>query len=95
MHRYCIYATAEKTKRDVKIWENTNVLLREGWEGVKTGQTVSAGSCLSSLRNGIFIVILNCPDSLKRFTETKRLYNWYLESGKTMNSTESTSTDSF
>lgn len=77
MHRYCQYADESRSRKEVKVWENTNVLLREGWEGIKTGQTVAAGNCLSSLKSGVFIVVLNCPDSLKRFTETKRLFNWY------------------
>jgi D-alanyl-D-alanine carboxypeptidase len=49
------------------VWKNTNVLLAKGWEGVKTGQTGSAGSCLSSLKNDVFIVVLNCKDNDARF----------------------------
>lgn len=45
---------------ETMIWENTNKLLKKGWEGIKTGQTPAAGSCLSSLREGIYIVVLNC-----------------------------------
>lgn len=30
------------------IWKNTNKLLNDGWEGVKTGNTESAGYCLIS-----------------------------------------------
>lgn len=51
-----------------KCWENTNLLLTKGWEGIKTGQTGPAGSCLSSLRDGIFIVVLNCKDNEARFS---------------------------
>lgn len=51
-------------------WWNTNVLLNKGWEGVKTGQTGAAGSCLASLKKGIYIVVLNCADNEARFTET-------------------------
>jgi len=54
----------ETTERKVlKTWWNTNKLLGKGWEGIKTGQTSSAGSCLSSLREGIYIVVLNSTDS--------------------------------
>lgn len=45
---------------ETKIWSNTNRLLRKGWEGVKTGNTSSAGACLASLKNGIYIIVLNC-----------------------------------
>jgi D-alanyl-D-alanine carboxypeptidase len=40
-------------------WFNTNALLGEGWEGMKTGHTASAGSCLASYRKGVLIVVLN------------------------------------
>jgi D-alanyl-D-alanine carboxypeptidase len=53
----------EYVKRTKGVWINTNILLKKGWEGVKTGQTGAAGSCLSSLRDGIFIVVLNCKDN--------------------------------
>lgn len=46
------------------------MLLRRGWEGVKTGQTVTAGGCLASVRNGVFIVVLNCADGERRFGDT-------------------------
>jgi D-alanyl-D-alanine carboxypeptidase len=46
------------------------MLLDKGWEGVKTGQTGSAGSCLASLKNDIFIVVLNCKDNDARFSES-------------------------
>jgi D-alanyl-D-alanine carboxypeptidase len=61
----------------VKKWVNTNRLLDKGWEGVKTGFTASAGSCLSSLREGIFIVVLNSQDDSSRFTDTQKVYEWY------------------
>lgn len=53
----------EYVKRTKGVWINTNILLKKGWEGVKTGQTGAAGSCLSSLKDGIFIVVLNCKDN--------------------------------
>jgi hypothetical protein len=46
-----------------KRWYNTNVLLRKGWEGIKTGQTISAGCCLSSLKDEIYIVVLNSSNA--------------------------------
>ncbi len=59
------------------IWKNTNKLLERGWEGIKTGYTVSAGNCLASFKEGVFIVVLNSTDSEKRFTDTERIFNWY------------------
>jgi D-alanyl-D-alanine carboxypeptidase len=41
--------------------------LKKEFEGVKTGQTITAGNCLSSLKNGIFIVVLNCKTNEGRF----------------------------
>lgn len=32
------------------VWKNTNRLLERGWEGVKTGYTISAGNCLASIK---------------------------------------------
>jgi D-alanyl-D-alanine carboxypeptidase len=42
-----------------KKWVNTNKLLSMGWEGIKTGQTQPAGACLASVKDGIFIIVLN------------------------------------
>jgi D-alanyl-D-alanine carboxypeptidase len=95
VHRCYQYHDENRAQRDVKVWENTNVLLKEGWEGIKTGQTITAGNCLASLRDGVYIVVLNCPDSAKRFTETKRLFSWYSEKLNELASTLSTSSESF
>jgi len=57
-------------KRSLKRWWNTNKLLEKGWEGVKTGQTTAAGSCLSSLRENVYIVVLNCLNASTRFSDT-------------------------
>jgi len=59
------------------VWDNTNRLLRDGWEGVKTGHTVSAGACLASVREGIYIIVLNSQSPDKRFDDTVLLYEWY------------------
>lgn len=69
----------EKDRIDI-TWRNTNKLLMEGWEGIKTGQTNNAGACLSSTREGVFIVVLNSENSEKRFEDTVNLYNWYCSS---------------
>lgn len=61
---------SKKYKKMRKRWWNTNTLLNKGWEGIKTGQTVAAGSCLASLKQEIYIVVLNCRDNGARFNET-------------------------
>ncbi len=58
-------------------WSNTNKLLGLGWEGIKTGQTVPAGGCLASVRDGVFIVVLNCANRDARFEDTMILWEWY------------------
>jgi D-alanyl-D-alanine carboxypeptidase len=62
-YRYLVYKSDHTLhNKEAKCWQNTNKLLNKGFEGVKTGQTYTAGNCLSSLRNGIFIVVLNSKD---------------------------------
>lgn len=58
----------------VKRWYNTNKLLSLGWEGIKTGHTGPAGACLASVRNGIFIVVLNSANRDARFEDTIMLW---------------------
>ena len=48
-----------------------------GWEGIKTGHTPSAGSCLASLKNGIYTVVLNSSTMESRFEDTVEIYRWY------------------
>lgn len=57
-----------------KQWINTNKLLSLGWEGIKTGQTQPAGACLASVRDGIFIVVLNSSNREARFEDTLMLW---------------------
>ena len=59
------------------IWQNTNRLLGDGWEGINTGHTVSAGACPASVRDGIFTVVLDSESAEKRFEDTILLYEWY------------------
>ena len=65
------------------VWENTNKLLRrEGFVGIKTGITVTAGPCLATaytFRDKTFIsVILRANKVSGRFKETRLLLNWAL-----------------
>ena len=61
----------------VRRWENTNKLLGLGWEGIKTGQTLPAGGCLVSLREGVYIIVLNSAGKEARFEDTLMLWEWY------------------
>lgn len=70
MKRYEYFSDEYKSDKEVKRWYNTNVLLGKGWEGIKTGQTLTAGSCLASLKSGVYVVVLNSVDMDKRFTDT-------------------------
>lgn len=65
-------------ERDV-VWQNTNRLLEtEGFCGVKTGITPTAGPCLASCyqlndSEQIYIVLLKTKSLSHRFDESKRL----------------------
>jgi D-alanyl-D-alanine carboxypeptidase (penicillin-binding protein 5/6) len=67
-------------KRNV-VWKNTNQLLQtEGYDGIKTGTTGAAGSCLVSTaeRDGhrLIIAVLGSTSSDARYTDTRNLYRW-------------------
>jgi D-alanyl-D-alanine carboxypeptidase len=69
-------------RREVE-WENTNKLLRrEGFVGIKTGITVTAGPCLAAayiFRDKTYIsVVLRAPKVSGRFKETRLLLHWSL-----------------
>lgn len=42
-----------------RTWENTNRLLDDGFEGIKTGITDTAGPCLSAGYKDLIVVVLN------------------------------------
>lgn len=70
----------EGRKRNV-VWTNTNRLLgTEGYDGVKTGTTGAAGSCLvaSGRRGGdhLIIVALGAPSSESRDADVRNLFRW-------------------
>lgn len=48
-YRYKVYQEEGNVTTRHGIWKNTNRLLYKGWEGIKTGITQAAGSCLASL----------------------------------------------
>ncbi|CAD8067389.1 unnamed protein product [Paramecium primaurelia] len=62
------------------IWENTNKLLDNGFQGVKTGQTKEAGPCVVEYyqdnNNSYIIVLLNCKSTDQRWDDTIKLLEW-------------------
>lgn len=65
----------------VAVWQNTNRLLgREGYDGVKTGTTSLAGSCLvSSGRQGdghLLVAVLGSKSDNDRYADTEALFRW-------------------
>ena len=63
------------------IWKNTNELLgTEGYIGVKTGTTDSAGACLvsCSVRDGkeLIVVTLGSSGSPARYADSRNLHRW-------------------
>ncbi len=62
-------------------WRNTNRLLNiEGYDGVKTGTTGSAGACLVSHgvrgTDNLFVVVLGSTRSDGRYVDSRNLYRW-------------------
>ncbi len=62
-------------------WKNSNRLLRiEGYDGVKTGTTSAAGSCLVSRGDhdgdSLIVVVLGSTSTEARYADTRNLYRW-------------------
>ncbi len=71
---------ADGTVRQV-TWTNTNQLLNiEGFDGVKTGTTRSAGNCLVAHgtrgQDSLFITVLGSTHSDFRFIDARNLFRW-------------------
>jgi D-alanyl-D-alanine carboxypeptidase (penicillin-binding protein 5/6) len=78
--RGCTVTSESGYTRNV-LWKNTNRLVRvAGFDGVKTGTTSAAGSCLVSRgqRNGtsLLVVVLGSAASDARYADTKNLFRW-------------------
>ena len=63
------------------VWRNTNQLLRtNGYDGIKTGTTGAAGSCLVSRgeRDGrrLIVVVLGATSTESRYADTRNLFRW-------------------
>ncbi|HVK12954.1 MAG TPA: serine hydrolase [Gemmataceae bacterium] len=76
----CDVTGADGKKRRV-VWENTNRLLGiEGYDGVKTGTTTAAGSCLvASGKRGddhLIVVVLGSTSNDGRYVDTRNLFRW-------------------
>lgn len=62
-------------------WNNTNKLLGKGFNGVKTGVTLTAGPCLCisfCKEINVVIVLLNCKSMDDRWVDAKKLVDWVL-----------------
>ena len=69
-------------RREV-VWENTNKLLRrQGFVGLKTGITVTAGPCLISayqFKGKTYILtVLRSNKVSRRFTDSRKILHWVL-----------------
>jgi D-alanyl-D-alanine carboxypeptidase (penicillin-binding protein 5/6) len=67
-------------KRNIE-WKNTNQLLKvEGYDGIKTGTTGAAGSCIvaTAERGGrrLIISVLGSTSTESRYADTRNLYRW-------------------
>jgi D-alanyl-D-alanine carboxypeptidase (penicillin-binding protein 5/6) len=72
--------TGPKGKRKV-TWENTNRLLEmEGYDGIKTGTTTPAGSCLAARGeykgDQLIIVVLGSTSNDGRYADVRNLFRW-------------------
>ena len=61
-------------------WENTNYLLKEGYSGIKTGITPTAGPCLAASVNhsgyNVCVVLLSSCSMDSRWYEAPKLVAW-------------------
>ncbi|HZZ77659.1 MAG TPA: serine hydrolase [Gemmataceae bacterium] len=70
-----------KGERRAVTWDNTNKLLDiEGYDGIKTGTTTAAGSCLvGSGRRGedhLLVTVLGATSNDSRYADTRNLFRW-------------------
>lgn len=79
--------TVKKPDGSTRIakWKNTNSFLgKPGYDGIKTGTTNQAGSCLvSSCRRGednLIVVVLGSKANADRYTDSEALYAWAWDS---------------
>ena len=76
-----VHTKTYQSQSSAKIWENTNKLLEDGFEGIKTGITDTAGPCLSAYYRGLVVVVLNSKSMNERWIEVKKLVRWIIRKG--------------
>jgi serine-type D-Ala-D-Ala carboxypeptidase (penicillin-binding protein 5/6) len=79
--RYQCEVVGPKGEKRTITWDNTNRLLGiEGYDGVKTGSTTAAGSCLvASGRHEtghLIVVVLGCTSNDSRYVDARNLFRW-------------------
>jgi len=83
---FCSFYKENGELREI-IWENTNkLLLNDGYYGLKTGITPSAGGCLSTYFKKFsekrfemiefILVVLGCASAEDRFFDSEEIINW-------------------
>jgi D-alanyl-D-alanine carboxypeptidase len=76
---YVLQSGTQAPYRKMK-WCNTNRLLEKGWEGVKTGITMTAGPCLcASARRKetqLVVTVLGSKSMDRRWIEVPKLGKW-------------------
>ncbi|CAN5137200.1 serine hydrolase [soil metagenome] len=91
--RFHKYVSTKEYETKVKIpvggertakWKNTNRLLQKpGYDGVKTGTTNSAGSCLVTRgtqgKDTLIVVVLGSKADADRYSDSEALYKWAWE----------------
>lgn len=58
---------AYRVDRYDKVWENTNKLLEDGFEGIKTGINESSGPCLAACYQDFIVIVLNSKSMNERW----------------------------
>jgi len=76
----CQVTDAKGTHRTL-VWNSTNKLLEiEGYDGIKTGTTTAAGSCLvASGRHDadhLIVAVLGCTSNDSRYIDCRNLFRW-------------------
>lgn len=79
-HYECEVVGPDGTKRTA-VWDNTNRLLGiDGYDGIKTGTTTPAGSCLVARgkrgSDQFIVVVLGSTSNDGRYVDSRNLFRW-------------------
>lgn len=78
---FCKITTKRKEIKEM-LWRNTNKLLDKGFNGVKTGNTPTAGPCFSACyrdnERRFVVVVLKTKSEKSRFGDTLKLVKWLI-----------------